>query len=107
MTAPLPYFPECKKPEYAVRNPQCRKIAGYSGMTAKAQVDFRHERDGFRSLENGSGIAFNSLKNNHYCLMKFTTARSVYIFFKIYIPAAVTVVRNGKQEQQRKSSWQN
>ena len=63
MTVPLPYFSECKKPEYAVRNPQCRKTAGYSGMTAKAQVDFRHKRDGFRSLENGSGIAFNSLKN--------------------------------------------
>lgn len=27
MTAPLPYFPECKKPEYAVRNPRCRKTA--------------------------------------------------------------------------------
>ena len=35
MTAPLPYFPECKKPEYAVRNPQCRKTAAYSEMTAK------------------------------------------------------------------------
>lgn len=107
MTASLPYFPECKKPEYAVRNPQCQKTAGYSGMTAKAQVGFRHQRDGFRSLEIGSGIVFNLLKNNHYCLAKFTTARSVYIFFKIYIPAAVTVVRNEKQEQQRKSSWLN
>lgn len=85
MTAPLPYFPECKKPECAVRNPQCRKTAGYSGMSAKAQEGFRHERDGFRCLENGSGIAFNSLKNNHYCLAKFTTARSVYIFFLKYI----------------------
>lgn len=37
MTAPLPYFPECKKPEYAVRNPQCRKTAAYSKMTAKAK----------------------------------------------------------------------
>lgn len=107
MTAPLPYFPECKKPEYAVRNPQCRKTAAYSKMTAKAKTGFRHERDGFRRLDFGSGIAFNSLKNNHYYLKKFTTARSVYIFFKIYIPAAVTIVRNGKQEQQRKSSWQN
>ncbi len=107
MTAPLPYFPKCKKPEYAVRNPQCRKTAGYSGMTAKTQVGFRHERDGFRCLEIGSGIAFNLLKNNHYHLAKFTTAWSVYIFFKIYIPAAVTIVRNGKQEQQRKSPWQN
>lgn len=107
MTAPLPYFPECKKPEYAVRNPQCRKTAVYSEMTAKVKTGFRHERDGFRYLYFGSGIAFNSLKNNHYHLKKFTTARSVYIFFKIYIPAAVTVVRNGKQEQQRKSSWQN
>lgn len=107
MTAPLPYFPECKKPECAVRNPQCRKTASYSGMTAKAQVGFRHAHDGFLYLEIGSGISFNSLKNNHYYLAKFTTAPSVYIFFKIYIPAAVTVVRNGKQEQQRKSSWQN
>ena len=63
MTAPLPYFPECKKPECAVRNPQCRKTAGYSGMSAKAQEGFRHERDGFRCLDFGSGIAFNSLKN--------------------------------------------
>lgn len=107
MTAPLPYFPECKKPEYAVRNPQCRKTAAYSKMTAKAKTGFRYERDGFRCLDFGSGIAFNSLKNNHYCLAKFTTARSVYIYFKIYIPAAVTVVRNEKQEQQRKLSWQN
>lgn len=107
MTAPLPYFSECKKQEYAVRNPQCMKTAAYSEMTAKVKTGFRHERDGFRYLDFGSGIAFNSLKNNYYYLEKFTTARSVYIFFKIYIPAAVTVVRNGKQEQQRKLSWQN
>ena len=68
---------------------------------------YLYDIDGKRYLDFGSGIAFNSLKNNHYHLKEFTTARSVYIFFKIYIPAAVTVVRNGKQEQQRKLSWQN
>lgn len=107
MTAPLPYFPECKEPEYAVRNPQCRKTAACSEMTVKAQTEIRHKRDGLRCLEIGSGIIFNPLKNNHYCLAKFTTARSVYIYFKIYIPAAVTVVRNEKQEQKRNLSWQN
>lgn len=81
MTAPLPYFPERKKPEYAVRNLQCRKTAAYSETTAKTKMGFRHERDGFRRLDFGSGIAFNLLKNNHYYLKKFTTARSVYIFF--------------------------
>ena len=85
MTAPLPYFSECKKQEYAVRNPQCRKTAAYSEMTAKVKTGFRHERDGSRYLDFGSEIAFNSLKNNYYYLEKFTTARSVYIFFKIYI----------------------
>ncbi len=102
MTTPLPYFPECKVSEYAVRNSQYRETAAYSGMTAKVKKGFRHEHDGFRCLDFGSGIAFNSLKNNHYHLTKFTIARSVYIFFKIYIPAAVTVVRNRTQEQQRK-----
>lgn len=53
MTAPLPYLPECKKPEYAVRNPQCRKTAAYSKMSAKAKTGFRHERDGFRCLDFG------------------------------------------------------
>lgn len=80
MTVPLPYFPECKKPEYAVRNPQCRKTAGYSGMTAKAQVDFRHKRDGFRSLENGSGIAFNSLKTI-ITVWRNSQQRGRYIYF--------------------------
>lgn len=89
-------------PQSSVSHRQCWKTAALENNNSGGCEVIRHAADRFLNLRKTSGISLNLLIINNYRLAKFTPERSVYIYFKIYIPAAVTVVRNGNQQRKMK-----
>lgn len=101
MTEPLLNIPNQFMPEQPVRNPQCLNSAGYNKLLPSTETSYRHIRDGFLKYSICLGIKNNLLKILDYYFEKLTAAKAVYIFFKIYIPTAVTVVRNATQQRKK------
>lgn len=96
MTEKLPKITAHLVQENAVRKPECCHSAAFRRFSQTAATVVVSVRDGENHRSNTLATQSNSLKNNNLRLRKFTVALSVYIYFKIYIPATVTSVSNRK-----------
>lgn len=96
MTERLPKITVLMVQENAVRKPECCHSAVFGRFLQLAVTTVVLVRDGENRRSNTLVVQANSLKNNNLRLRKFTAVLSVYIYFKIYIPAAVTSVNNRK-----------
>lgn len=87
---------------HTVRKQQCRIINVFRDYSLKLLTEYLQQHDGKTTCRNALDSCYNYLKINNFRFENFTAGWSVYIFFKIYIPATVSSVSNGNDKGRMK-----